>query len=529
MRVLVAGGGSAPERLLEAFAAYERALMADDLAAMDALFAPGPATLRGDRDGLLVGHDAIAEFRQFRGGAPRRTLGDVHVQVIDDDAALVVAVTLAARGGRGVQTQLWRRLEGAWRVAAAQVGPPPQTFDATVWRAVGAPLVAATGDGPLTSETVAVKDVYAVAGFSIGAGVPEHRASEPVQSEHAAAVSRLLEAGAAVVGIAQTDQFAYSIAGTNEHSGAPVNPAVTGAVPGGSSSGSAVAVSLGAASIGLGTDTAGSIRVPASYQGLWGLRTTHGSVPTAGLLPLAPDFDTVGLLTRGPELLERAARVLVGEGSVAVGSLVTDPVVTALAQPEVAAVVGGFADEREADRIAIGVDLDEAYEAFRVHQAYQAWQTHGAWITAHPDAVIGAAGERFAIASRVTASEEAAAVATVARFRAALDDALGESVLVLPSTSSAAPSLTSSGVTVDAIRAATLRLTCLAGITGRPALSIPGGVVDGAPVGVCLIGPRGSDLALLRFHRGFARSEISPRIRRFCGLTADLPLLCFHR
>ena len=501
MNVIEAGGGAAPEGLLEAFGAYEQALMADDLAAMDALFAPGPDTLRGDRDGLLVGHDVISEFRRFRGGAPRRELGDVHVQVIADDAALVVAVTLAARGGRGVQTQLWRRIDGAWRVTAAQVGPPPQTFDPTVWRAVGAPLVAATGAGALTGESVAVKDVYAVAGFSIGAGVPEHRASTPVRGEHAAAVARLLEAGAVVAGIAQTDQLAYSIAGTNEHLGAPVNPAVTGAVPGGSSSGSAVAVSLGAASIGLGTDTAGSIRVPASYQGLWGLRTTHGSVSTEGLLPLAPDFDTVGLLTRDPGLLARAAEVLVGKTSTALGAVVTDPVVTALAQPDVAAVVGGFADVREARRVALGIDLDAAYEAFRVHQAYQAWQTHGAWITAHPGAVVGAAGERFAIASRVTAAEDAAAVTALAGFRTALDDALGDQVLVLPSASSVALSLTSPPAEVDAIRATTLRLTCIAGITGRPALSIPGAQMGGAPTGICLVGPRFSDLPLLHFQR----------------------------
>ena len=502
MRVLVAGGGAAPEGLLEAFAAYERALMADDLSAMDALFAPGPDTVRGDRDGLLVGHEQISEFRRFRGGAPRRELGDVHVQAVDGDSAVIVAVTLAARGGRGVQTQLWRRIEGSWRVTAAQVGPPAQTFDATVWRAVGSPLVASTGRGPLTGETVAVKDVYAVAGFSIGAGVPEHQADSPVQTEHAAAVARLLEAGAAVAGIAQTDQLAYSIAGTNEHHGAPVNQALTGAVPGGSSSGSAVAVSLGAATIGLGTDTAGSIRVPASYQGLWGLRTTHGSVPTAGLLPLAPDFDTVGLLTRDPERLARAARVLVGGNGGGLGDLLTDPSLTALAQPEVAAVVGGYADRRGAQQIALGIDLDMAYEAFRVHQAYQAWQTHGPWIEEHPGAVIGAAGQRFAIASRVSAAEDAAALAALGQFRAALDAALGEAVLVLPSASSVAPSLTAPAAEVDAIRAATLRLTCLAGITGRPALSVPGGWVDGAPVGICLVGPRGSDLALLaRFHR----------------------------
>lgn len=500
-------GGPEPVGLLEAFDAYERALMADDVDALDRLFAPGAATLRGDREGLLVGHEQISEFRRGRGGAPQRELGDVHVQVVADDAALVVAVTIAARGGRGLQTQLWRLIEGSWCVAAAQVGAPPQTFDPTVWRVVGAPLVPALAvHGPLAGETVAVKDVFAVAGFAIGAGVPAFQSGAPVEAEHAEAVRRLLDAGAAVAGIARTDQLAYSIAGTNEHYGAPVNPAVTGAVPGGSSSGSAVAVSLGAATVGLGTDTAGSIRVPASYQGLWGLRSTHGAVPSDGLLPLAPDFDTIGLLAREASVLARAAGVLVPGTTAALGDLVADPATTALAEPSVAGAVQGVARAAGARSVSLG-GLDEAYEAFRVHQAYQAWQAHGAWITDHPGAVVGAAGERFAVASRVTPADDAAARRLLRAEASRLDDVLGDGVLVLPSASSAAPSLRAPAARVDAVRAATLRLTCLAGITGRPALSIPGIRADGGPIGVCLVGPRGSDLALLALAPGLPMSS----------------------
>ncbi|UGT42939.1 hypothetical protein LTV02_05945 [Nocardia yamanashiensis] len=185
------------------------------------------------------------------------------------------------------------------------------SIDTAVWREYGTPLVAATGAGPLTGHTVAVKDLYAVAGYAIGAGVREF----PRQPEtaHSAVVTALLAAGADIAGIAQTDEFAYSITGANGRYGMPLNPAAPDRIPGGSSSGSAVAVARGEATIGLGTDTAGSIRVPAAYQGLWGIRTTHARIDRRGLLPLAPPFDAVGWIARDPATLRAVAEILLPE------------------------------------------------------------------------------------------------------------------------------------------------------------------------------------------------------------------------
>jgi Asp-tRNA(Asn)/Glu-tRNA(Gln) amidotransferase A subunit family amidase len=484
-----------PDGLLEAFWAYERALVADDLQAMAQLFAPGDDALRGDASGLLVGHDEITEFRRVRGGAPARRIADVLVRVITPEAALVVAVTAPASGGRGLQTQLWRRDDGRWLVQAAHVSAPPVTFDRSVWRAVGAPLLEPTGRGQLDGETVAVKDVFAVSGFTMGAGVPTFAAGAQAQTADAAAVSALRAAGAAIRGIAQCDQFAYSLSGDNAHYGTPVNAVVPAALPGGSSSGTATAVALGAASIGLGTDTAGSIRVPASYQGLWGLRTTHGAIDTSGLLALAPDFDTVGLLTRTSGLLLRAASaLLLRAASVlslrAASVLVPDRGST---QP-----VRAF-ETLSLDESGIDHDLDHVAEAFRVHQAWQAWQVHGAWITAHPDAVVGSAAERFRIASTVTEDDDRAARTVLSEARAAWDEALGDAVLVLPSAAGPAPRLWASPGDVDAARRATLRLTCVAGVTGRPVVAAPLSETPQGPVGTSFVGPPGSDLELIRW------------------------------
>ncbi|WP_345714344.1 amidase family protein, partial [Kineococcus glutinatus] len=145
-----------------------------------------------------------------------------------------------------------------------------------------------------------------VAGHPVGAGVPAWLATAAPEPAHAAALQVLLDAGAVVAGIAQTDELAFSVMGRNGTWGAPPNPAAPGHLPGGSTSGPAAAVAAGAADLGLGTDTAGSLRVPGSWCGLHALRPTHGAVPVAGVLPLAPSFDTVGLLARCPQLLRAA-------------------------------------------------------------------------------------------------------------------------------------------------------------------------------------------------------------------------------
>ena len=367
--------------------------------------------------------------------------------------------------------------------------------DASVWRELGTPLVAGAPDGPLAGETVAVKDLYAVAGFAVGVGNPVFLAEAPVEVGSAPAVQMLLDAGAAIAGIAQTDEFAYSIAGANAHYGAPPNPAVPRGLPGGSSSGPASAVALGEATIGLGTDTAGSIRVPASYQGLWGLRTTHGAVSLDGVWPLAPSFDTAGWLTRDADTLRRVAAVALGTVSVAPGAFVVDPAIVSLAAPEVQAAFAALIDGLDTTEVTLG-DPTEMFEAFRVTQAAEAWDSDGGWVQGHPDALGPGVADRFAFAASVTRQQEADARAAVAAHRARLDEILGDRILLVPSASSPAPRADATPEELDAVRGATLRLTAPAGLTGRPALSVPAMHVP-EPVGLCLVGPRGSDLALV--------------------------------
>lgn len=505
-------GVEPPPQLFDAIWAYEAALMADDVERLGAFFAQGPDAMRGDAAGLLVGRDRIDRFRTGRGGAPARTVTEIQVRPITETHAYVTAVNRPDRGGRGLVTQLWERsgpadaTPGGWVIQAAHVSAPAPAIDTRIWRVVGSPLVEGAAEGPLARVRVAVKDVFAVPGQRIGAGVPAYLADAQVQQAPAAAVAALLEAGAHVTGIAQTDQFAYSIAGRNAAYGIPPNVAAPGGIPGGSSSGPASAVASGQADLGLGTDTAGSIRVPASYQGLWGLRPTHGLVSLDGALPLAPAYDTAGWLAREGQLLLEAARASLDaaaqrdvDGRIAAVNVGLFEAADDRVRHGLGAVIDALSDRDVFDalepvRLPNPQDLFEVFRYTQSAEAARSWQE---WIDAHAGALAEDIAERFAWAASVTEEQERAALAAKAAARAAIDEALGDTILLLPAASSAAPATDASAARLQAVREATLGLTAVAGITGRPALSVPLLELDDGPVGLSLVGPRGSDLALV--------------------------------
>ena len=372
------------------------------------------------------------------------------------------------------------------------------------------PEALATGadTGPLAGVTLAVKDLVDVAGIETGLGNPDVLAAAAPAPAHAAAVARLLAAGASVIGKAHTDEFAYSLSGTNAHYGTPVNPAAPGRVPGGSSSGSASAVASGVAQIAIGTDTAGSVRVPASYCGVYGLRPTHGRVSTDGVWPLAPSFDVVGVLAADGDLLQRAGLALLdgaGSGASPPTSLVIATDLVAQADPRVAAAVTDAAHRLTA---ALGVplvaaeagaaSLDAWARAFRGRQMVEAWRSDGAWLTAHRPRLGAGIAARFAAASAATDSDALASGPAGDEVAALLHRVLEPgAALVLPSTVSVAPPASLDPDANGRLRGRLMRLTCLAGLAGAPAVSLPLAHAQGLPVGLCLVARPGEDERLL--------------------------------
>ncbi|QEV07232.1 amidase family protein [Streptomyces prasinus] len=395
--------------------------------------------------------------------------------------------------------------------------PAPGETGASVWRVVGDPLVAATREGVLSGSRVAVKDVFAVAGHAIGMGNPAWLRGAPAEPAHSAAVRALLRAGADVTGIAHTDELAYGLSGSNSHYGTPPNPAAPGRVPGGSSSGPASAVALGLADIGLGTDTAGSTRVPASYCGLYGLRPTHGLAPDTGQTALAPSFDTPSWITRTPQLLDRVTDVLLPRRPaqpIERWILATD--LFALADPSLRLPLQDAA-RAWADRLDVPLQpredtcaahLEEWAEALGVVQAVEMWQVHGRWLRTHHEAVSPAVAHAVAAGENMPAEYLTWARDTLSQARIALAELLPPgTALVQPATPTAAPPPGPAGAGL-ALRTATVRLVCAASVAGLPVLTLPGVRSPAGPVGLSLLAAPGSDRALTA---PFAPHATTPR------------------
>ncbi len=366
-------------------------------------------------------------------------------------------------------------------------------------------MIEPTADGELRCASFAVKDLFDVAGHRTGCGNPTWGATHPPASSHATVVQLLLRAGARLMGKTRTDEMAYSIEGRNFHEGAPRNPAAPDRLTGGSSSGSASATAAGEVDFSVGTDTAGSVRVPAAWCGLFGLRPTHGRVSAAGLTPLAPSFDSVGWLTRSSATLHKVGGVLLGEGAIRVSapSVMRDSSVNAYADGPVAAQVESMFETcaargfRACD-VSLCIDLKAVAECLRILQGHEAWSVHGRWIgSAQPQFGPGVA-ERFAAASLISASQVADAASERASIIARLDAALPPGMMLsLPTVPAPAPRRDAASEELQAMRARVFPLTALASLTGRPQITLPLPLAAGAPLGFSLLGWRNGDEALL--------------------------------
>ena len=248
---------------------------------------------------------------------------------------------------------------------------------------------AGADEGPLAGLSFAVKDIFDIAGHRTGFGNPTWRDTHSPAGRTASAVHRLLDAGADMVGKTLTDEMAYSLTGENVHYGTPVNPAAPGRVPGGSSNGSTSAVAGGLVDFALGTDCGGSVRLPASYCGILGMRPSLGRIPMDGVLPFSASFDVVGWFARDAGLLERVARVLLADAAPAPKPkrLVIADDAFALVNGRVADALGPAVAQAgnvvgETDHTTISPEgLAEWFSVFRVIQASEIWVNHGAWIT----------------------------------------------------------------------------------------------------------------------------------------------------
>lgn len=365
--------------------------------------------------------------------------------------------------------------------------------------------------GPLAGLTFGAKDLFHVAGQRTGFGHPDWLRSHPPATATAVAIRQLLDAGAGMLGKTLTDELAYSLTGENSHYGTPINPAAPDRVPGGSSNGSASAVAGGLVDFGLGSDCGGSVRLPASYCGILGMRPSHGRVSLEGAVPFAASFDVAGWFARDPAIFERVGRVLLADEAPApeprrllialdAFRLVEDRVTAALsgAIARAAALIG-----RQEEIIVSPEGLPAWFETFRTVQAAEIWANHGAWIEAERPRFGRGIRERLDWASKL----EPEAVETAKREHKAIRLRIEEvlepgDILCLPSSPRVAPLRNTPTDDVEVrFRHHAMCLLCISGLGGLPQVSLPLAELDGLPLGFSLVGPQGSDTQLLALAR----------------------------
>ncbi len=373
--------------------------------------------------------------------------------------------------------------------------------------------------GPLSGLSFGAKDLFDVAGYPTGGGNPLMLARSGIKTATAPVVRQLLDAGARFVGKTHTDELAFSMNGRNAHFGTPRNGAAPERIPGGSSSGSASAVSNRLCDTALGTDTGGSVRAPASHCGLFGIRPTHGRVSLHGALDLSPSFDTCGFFARDAQTFGRVADVLLGDDTTPLPArprLLAPLDAWALVAPEVAAAL---APARAAVERAVGParetevaldGFDAMYSALRILQGREAWMVDGPFIERHDPPLGPGVAERFAWSKTLTDAQVVESTAFRIRFRAHLVSMLGtDGVLVMPTMPDIAPLLSTGEAELEAYRAVAIRLLCIAGLAGFPQVSLPLARRLDSPLGLSLLGPPGSDRSLVALAQRIAEGPIA--------------------
>lgn len=360
---------------------------------------------------------------------------------------------------------------------------------------------------PLCGLGLAVKDLFHIQGLPTSAGNPDWLATHSIPENTSSCVAKMLQAGAVFKGKTITDELAYSLHGQNKHYETLVNPAAPAHIPGGSSSGSAVAVSAHLADIGLGTDTGGSIRVPSSYQGLWGLRTTHGVVACDNMVALAPSFDTVGWMTRDLDTLTKVSNVCIDSATQSeisgtprfgiAAHLFEQAAHKSLCKTWLAALAENN-DCITLSKTQLDLDTLQTAATFRTLQGNEIWQQHGEWIeNTQPDIakdIVLRLNWCKTITTQDVQQAKAQQSVVINHLNALFEDI---DVLIIPTTAGVAPRCDADETTLANDRNALLALTAIAGLAGLPQLHLPLFTLHNAPCGLSLVGKKGNDLALL--------------------------------
>ncbi len=362
--------------------------------------------------------------------------------------------------------------------------------------------------GPLSDLAFAVKDVFMIKGSTYSNGHPDWLKTHEPDNKTASSVLKLLDAGADLVGKTVCDELCFSISGENWNYGSPMNPHDIRRFTGGSSAGSGAATAGGLVDFATGSDCLGSVRVPAAYNGLLGMRPTYKRVPNDGEAPYCESMDVLGYVAANPDVFVRVSEVLLGQDNESIEFCqlyIADDCFEALdldvyssIKPAVDFTASRF---QSISHVRVAPEgLEKWIETFRIVQGYEVWESYGGWIQKYKPRLSRGPKERLEWASTITRNQYKDALRDKQRISDYFHSFLPKNaILCLPTTASVAPLRTTSLEEINRTRAISTNFLCISPLTSCPQVTVPLVFHDEMPLSMTLISSYGTDLALAKF------------------------------
>ena len=358
--------------------------------------------------------------------------------------------------------------------------------------------------GPLSDLTFVVKDMCEIKGFKSSCGNPDFYEKCLPADDFAPFLKDILNKGATLKGITICDEFFYSLIGENGHYGTPANLNAPGCVPGGSSSGSAAALTTNLYDFSIGSDTGGSVRVPASFCGLLGIRPTHNRINTKGIYPMAPTFDTIGWFAKDIKTFKKIGFTVLNQKDKTKNSFkdfVIAEDILELANPNIINLFNNYINNSfpEIKKIRLSKQTkDVIADNFRILQGGEIVENVIPWILKNKPKISPEINNRIEMAIKITKDEINQAVKFRENLKKEIELTLPEGLIALfPTTPFSSPKCGQSDEQLSSYRKKLMEFTSIAGMTSRPQISIPKFKDNSGPIGISLLGWRYSDEILL--------------------------------
>ena len=358
--------------------------------------------------------------------------------------------------------------------------------------------------GPLSDLTFVVKDMCEIKGFKSSCGNPDFYEKCLPADDFAPFLKDILNKGATLKGITICDEFFYSLIGENGHYGTPANLNAPGCVPGGSSSGSAAALTTNLYDFSIGSDTGGSVRVPASFCGLLGIRPTHNRINTKGVYPMAPTFDTIGWFAKDIKTFKKIGFTVLNQKDKTKNSFkdfVIAEDILELANPNIIHLFNNYIYNSfpEIKKIRLSKQTkDVIADNFRILQGGEIVENVIPWILKNKPKISPEINNRIEMAIKITKDEINQAVKFRENLKKEIELTLPEGLIALfPTTPFSSPKCGQSDEQLSSYRKKLMEFTSIAGMTSRPQISIPKFKDNTGPIGISLLGWRYSDEVLL--------------------------------